>query len=81
MVPMDLKSRWKMVIKTKEIGNVERNLLNSHKKSVSDEDVEQIELIYCPVAQRNCRNNETHCMIRAMWNKPYYYGERHLSRQ
>ena len=48
MVPMYLKSRWKIVIKTKEIGNVKSNLLNSHKKFVSDEDVEQTELIYWP---------------------------------
>ena len=48
MVPMDLKSWWKMVIKTKEIGNVKSNLLNSHKKFVSDEDVEQTELIHWP---------------------------------
>ena len=48
MVPMDLVSRWKMVIKTKEIGNVKSNLLNSHKKFVSDEDAEQPELSYWP---------------------------------
>ena len=56
MVPMDLVSRWKMVIKTKEV----------QKK---DEDAEQMELSFwpsnSPVAQGNCRNDETHCMIRA----------------
>ena len=48
MVPVDLKSRWKMVIKTKEIGNVKSNLLNSHKKFVSDGNAEQPELSYWP---------------------------------
>ena len=31
-----------------EIGNVKSNLLNSHKKFVSDEDAEQPELSYWP---------------------------------